>query len=264
MILLLLSFIAGLLTVLAPCVLPLLPVIVGGSVGGGKSLRRAITVTASLSVSVVLFTLLIKASTLLIDIPAEFWQRFSGGIIIAFGLVSLFPSLWERLPYLSKLSIGSNQVLASGYKKQNIWGDVIVGASLGPVFSTCSPTYFLVLAAVLPENFALGIIYLIAYSVGLSLALLSLAFVGQRILDKAGVVANPQGKFKKILGIIFIIVGIAIITGADKTLQVKILDFGFFDITKIEQKLLEFVPSDTNQDEKIEMKETEVKDTTLL
>ena len=251
MILLLLSFVAGLLTVLAPCVLPLLPVIVGGSVGGGKSLRRAITVTVSLAVSVILFTLLIKASTLFIGIPAEFWKGFSGGIIIAFGLISLFPSLWEKLPFLSKLSIGSNQVLASGYKKQNIWGDVIVGASLGPVFSTCSPTYFLVLAAVLPENFALGIIYLVAYSVGLSLALLLVAFVGQKILDKAGVVADPHGKFKKILGIIFILVGIAIITGADKTLQVKILNFGFFDVTKIEQKLLEFAPSDTNQDEKI-------------
>jgi cytochrome c biogenesis protein CcdA len=222
-------------------VLPLLPIIVGGGVGGGKSLRRAITVTVSLAVSVILFTLLIKAGTLLIAVPPQFWKGFSGGIIIAIGLISLFPSVWEKLPYLSKLSIGSNQVLAFGYKKQNIWGDVIVGASLGPVFSTCSPTYFLVLATVLPENFVLGIIYLIAYSVGLSLSLFLVAFVGQRILNKVRIVADPQGKFKKILGIIFILVGITIITGAAKTLQVKLLDFGFFDITKIEQKLLEFV-----------------------
>ncbi len=244
MILLGISFIAGLLTVLAPCVLPLLPIIVGGSVGGGKSLRRAVTVTVSLAVSVIFFTLLIKASTLFIGIPAEFWKSFSGGIIIAFGLVSLFPGLWEKTPFLSKLSIGSNKVLASGYKKQSVWGDIIVGASLGPVFSSCSPTYFLVLAAVLPENFALGLIYLVAYSMGLSLALLFVAFVGQKILDKAGVAANPRGKFKKILGVIFIIVGIAIISGADKTLQVKILDAGFFDVTKIEQVLLKFIPNE--------------------
>jgi len=264
MILFLISFIAGILTILAPCVLPLLPVIVGGSIGEGKSLKKAITVTVSLAVSVILFTLLIKASTLLIGIPAEFWKGFSGGIIIAFGLIMLFPGLWEKLPFLSKLSIGGNKILASGYKKKNIWGDVIVGASLGPVFSTCSPTYFLVLAAVLPESFTLGILYLLAYSVGLSLALLAVAFVGQKIVNKVGVVADPHGTFKKVLGIIFILVGIAIITGFDKTLQIKILDAGFFDVTKIEQKLLELVPSNKSQDDKINMEENEVKGTAFL
>lgn len=251
MILLLLSFIAGILTVLAPCILPLLPIIVGGSLGEGKSLKKAITVTGSLAVSVILFTLLIKASTILIGIPAEFWKGFSGGIIIAFGLITLFPGLWEKLPFLAKLSIGGNKILATGYNKKSIWGDVIVGAALGPVFSTCSPTYFLVLAAVLPENFFLGIIYLIAYSAGLSLALLAIAFVGQKIVVKVGVAANPHGKFKKILGVIFVLVGVAIITGFDKTLQINILDAGFFDVTKIEQRLLEIVPPDTKQDNKM-------------
>lgn len=239
MTLLLLSFVAGVLTVLAPCILPLLPVIVGGSVGDDKKFRRALTVTASLAVSVIAFTLLIKASTLLIDIPPNFWTWFSGGIIIIFGLISLFPSLWERIPFLSKLSIGSNKVMTEGYKKKSFWGDVIVGAALGPVFSTCSPTYFLVLAAVLPETPIIGLIYLVAYSVGLSISLLIVSFLGQKLLNKVGVVADPRGKFKKILGAVFLIVGIGIITGVDKDLQVKILDSGFFDVTKIEQKLLD-------------------------
>ncbi len=248
MVLLLVSFIAGVLTVLAPCVLPLLPVIVGGSIGGGKSWKRAITVTASLAVSVIVFTLLIKASTLFIDIPQDFWKWFSGSIIIVFGLVTVFPNLWEKLPFLSKLSIGSNKLLSTGYQKQNFVGDAIVGASLGPVFSTCSPTYFLVLAAVLPENLGLGILYLIAYSFGLSLSLLLVAFVGQKIIDRAGVVANSHGWFKKTLGVLFLIVGIAIIFGVDKSLQVKVLDAGFFDVTKIEQKLLELVPRGKGED----------------
>lgn len=244
MILLTVSFIAGILTVLAPCVLPLLPVIVGGSIGGGKSWKRALTVTASLAVSVIVFTLLIKASTLLIDIPQDFWKWFSGSIIIIFGLITVFPKLWETLPFLSKISTGSNKLLSSGYQKQNFVGDIVVGSALGPVFSTCSPTYFLVLATVLPENIALGILYLLAYSVGLSLSLLLVALIGQKIIKKAGVVANPEGWFKKTLGVLFLIVGIAIISGADKALQIKILDAGFFDVTKVEQKLLELVPSE--------------------
>lgn len=245
MILLLVSFIAGLLTVLAPCVLPLLPVIVGGSIGGGTSVRRALTVTSSLTISVVAFTLLIKASTLLVGIPQQFWTSLSGAIIIVFGVITLFPALWERLPFLATVSIGSNRLLSAGYRKNTIVGDAIVGASLGPVFSTCSPTYFLVLAAVLPQNFGLGLVYLIAYSLGLSISLLALAFVGQRIMAAAGIAADPRGMFKKMLGMLFIVVGIMIVTGADKALQVKILDAGFFDVTKIEQKLLEFVPSHT-------------------
>jgi cytochrome c biogenesis protein CcdA len=214
MILLLLSFIAGILTVLAPCVLPLLPVIVGGSLSGGKSIVRAVTVTISLALSVIIFTLLIKGSTLLIDIPADFWKWVSGGIIIVFGLISLFPKIWDKVTWFSSVNTSGNRLIATGYKKQNRIGDILVGAALGPVFSTCSPTYFLVLAAVLPSNFFLGLVYLIAYSLGLSLALLVVAFVGQTIVEKMGIVSDPNGWFKRGLGVLFIIVGIAIIGDA--------------------------------------------------
>ena len=67
MILLLLSLLAGVLTVLAPCTISLLPVIVGGSLSGGQSFRRALVVTGSLGVSVILFTLLLKVSTAFIN-----------------------------------------------------------------------------------------------------------------------------------------------------------------------------------------------------
>ena len=65
-------------------------------------------------------------------------------------------------------------------------------------------------------------------------------------MDKLGVAADPKGWFKKALGIIFLIVGIAIIGGLDKKTQLFLLDAGFFDVTKIEQRLLENnnVPTD--------------------
>jgi len=116
---------------------------------------------------------------------------------------------------------------------------VIVGASLGPVFSSCSPTYFIILATVLPVTPFLGFIYLLSYALGLCLALLAVAFLGQKIINKLGIVANPDGWFKKSLGILFILVAIAIFTGFDKKLQTIILDNGFFDVTKIEQILLD-------------------------
>jgi cytochrome c biogenesis protein CcdA/thiol-disulfide isomerase/thioredoxin len=242
MLLLLISFIAGVLTVLAPCILPLLPVIIGGSLSGGGAggfnKKKAFTIIISLGLSVILFTIFLKATTLFIDIPEYVWKWISGGIVLFLGLITIFPSLWES-PLLARLNIKSNALMSGGYRRKRFWGDVIIGASLGPVFSTCSPTYFIVLATVLPVNPVVGMVYLFSYTIGLCLALLGVAIVGQKIMNKLGVAANPKGWFKRVLGIIFVIVGIAVIGGYDKKTQLFLLDSGFFDVTKIEQKLLE-------------------------
>ena len=160
------SFIAGVLTVLAPCILPLLPVVVG-SAASGRSKWTPYVVVGSLSLSIILFTFLLKASTAFIMVPPQVWTYLSGGILVIFGLVLVFPVLWEKLPGLSKISASSNQLVGEGYRQKNFWGDALIGAALGPVFSSCSPTYFVILASVLPASFALGTAYLLAYTAGL-------------------------------------------------------------------------------------------------
>lgn len=246
MILFFLSFLAGILTVLAPCTISLLPVIVGGSVGEGQSIRRAIVVTASLGISVILFTLILKVSTAFITVPPEFWQILSGVVITLLGITMIFPSLYDRLPWNNAISQKSNKLLATGYNKKNITGDIIIGAALGPVFSSCSPTYFLILATVLPKSFGAGIVDLLAYAVGLSGALLVVAFAGQKLMQKLGVASDPNGWLKRGIGIFFIIVGIAIGFGLDKKLETIVTNAGLFDVTTIEQKLLKRELSSTN------------------
>ena len=238
MILLILSFIAGILTVLAPCVLPLLPVIVGSSISGEPSKKKALIITASLAVSIVLFTFILKVSTAFINIPQETWAIISGAIIIIFGVISLTPEIWEDLAFINRLNISSTKLLSAGYKKKSLWGDIIIGVALGPVFSACSPTYFVILASVLPQSFALGLIDLVAYAVGLSLMLLLISFLGQRILQRLGFVSNTHGLFRRLLGLLFIILGILIISGIEKKIEVRLLNNGVFDITKVEQILL--------------------------
>ena len=242
MILLLISFIAGVLTVLAPCVLPLLPVIVGGSLAGGSK-RRAYTICLALGGSVVAFTLLLKASTAFINVPQEFWQWFSGGILIVFGLVMIFPAVWNSLGFVNNLNIGSNKLLATGYRRNSLWGDMLMGASLGPVFASCSPTYFVILATVLPASFFMGFLDLLAYAVGLSGFLLIIALVGQRLVDWLGVTIEPGGWFRRTIGILFIIVGLAVATGLSIRTEVWLLERGI-DATKFENVLLG-APMDT-------------------
>lgn len=252
MLLFILSFIAGVLTILAPCTLPLLPLMVGSSIaGGGESAttnkKKAVTIAVSLGISIILFTFILKVSTAFVSIPQETWSIISGTIIIIFGLITIFPTIWEKIPFVSKLSISSNKVLGAGYQKKSFWGDVIIGASLGPVFSTCSPTFFVILATVLPQSLAAGLLDLIAYAVGLSGMVLLVAFLGQKIVNRLGVLSDSRGVFKKVLGLIFLILGIMIIFGFDKVLETKLLNSGIFDITKIEQQLLQYSTSNKTE-----------------
>ncbi len=238
MVLFILSFVAGVLTVLAPCTLPLLPVIIGGTLDNKPSKAKVFTVVLSLSLSIALFTILLKVSTLFINIPQEFWAVISGVIIILFGAFTLIPSMWESLPFVNRLNTGGNELMSKGYQRKGFWGDVIIGASLGPVFSSCSPTYFVILATVLPQNLALGLVDLLAYVVGLAIMLILVAFLGQKIVNKLGGVSDTNGIFRKFLGILFIVLGVMIIFGIDKKIEYDLLSGGLFDITRVEQNLL--------------------------
>lgn len=238
MTLLAISFVAGLLTVLAPCILPLLPVVLGSSATGRSSATPYIVV-GSLGLSIILFTFLLKFSTALIMVPQSFWTGLSGGILILFGLVLMFPALWERVPFVNQLSRGSNKLVGSGYQKKSFWGDVLIGAALGPVFSSCSPTYFVILASVLPASFALGTLYLSAYVAGLSLILLLIALLGQRFADSLTRFADSRGWFKWGIGLLFLVLGILIVTGYEKRFEVWLLESGFVDVVKFEQSILE-------------------------
>ena len=230
------SILAGILSVFAACVLPLLPVIVGGSIASG-SRRRMYVIVGSLALSVVAFTLLLKASAVLIGVPEDFWRYISGSIIVILGLNMLFPKMWGSIPFVNSLNRESNQLLSAGYRRGGFWGDVIMGAALGPVFASCSPTYFLILAAVLPASPFVGTLYLVAYAAGLSLALLLVAVLGERLVQVLGVTLDPRGAFMRSVGVLLIIVGLLVFTGTMKRIEAWFLDRGF-DLTFIEHRIL--------------------------
>jgi len=238
MTLLAISFLAGTLTVLAPCILPLLPVVVG-SAATGRSRATPYVVVLSVSLSIILFTFLLKVSTLFIMVPEAFWTYLSGGILIMLGLTFVFPSLWENLPGVGRLSRSSNKLVGTGYQKKSFWGDVLIGFALGPVFSSCSPTYFVILASVLPASLALGTAYLLAYTFGLAIMLIMIALIGQRFADRLMRAADSRGWFKRGVGILFIALGLLIASGYEKKFEVWLLESGYVDSVRWEQGLLQ-------------------------
>ncbi|HEX5743840.1 MAG TPA: cytochrome c biogenesis protein CcdA [Candidatus Saccharimonadales bacterium] len=240
MILLALSFIAGVLTVLTPCILPLLPVIVGGSLGGdAKDRARPYIIVGSLAVSLLLFTLLLKASTLLIGVSPRVWTYLSGGIIIALGLTALFPGKWEQLMGRLGWQAGSQRFLGRSEHKKGPVGAILTGAALGPVFSSCSPTYAFILATVLPQSLASGVVYLIAYTIGLVSVLLVVALTGRRFISRFAWASDTHGTFRRSLGILFIALGISIAAGWEKKAEIWLVENNPLDATVLDRKLID-------------------------
>jgi cytochrome c-type biogenesis protein len=239
------SLLAGILTVLAPCILPLLPIVIGSSEPeqGRHISRRALVVILSLSFSVIIFTLLLKVSTILIAIPQTFWNIFSGVTIIAVGFIIVFPTLWEHVPGVSKISVLGNKAIGSGYQKKSYQGDMLIGLALGPVFTTCSPTYLFIIATILPAGFVTGFIYLLGFTLGLAISLTLIAFFGGQLVNKITSHMGAASAVKRIFGILIILVGIAILTGYDKKLETAILDAGYGATINFEENLIQrFAP----------------------
>ncbi|MBI3687519.1 MAG: cytochrome C biogenesis protein [Actinobacteria bacterium] len=267
MLLVLGAVVAGMLTTLAPCVLPVLPVVIGGAMapqavpvavavpaglrgpagpggptdpggpagpplsrrGAGRirrslgSYRRPLVITASLGASVVVFTLLLKATTALIGIPPEVWRFLSGGLLVTLGLVQVFPALWEAVSERLLLGSRSGGRLAAARRRGGVMGEVLTGAALGPVFSSCSPLYGYVVVTLLPAEPAFGLVLLLAYTAGLCATLLVIAMAGQRAVRRLRWAADPDGWFRRVLGLVLIGVGLLVLLGADRTLQAWVI-----------------------------------------
>lgn len=235
----LVAFLAGVLTILAPCVLPVLPLIIGGSsTDSSTGWKRVALIIGSLGLAIFAFTMLLKATTALLGVPQFVWQLLSGGIILLLGIVYLFPTLWDKLMLTSGFMLKSQSLAGSARSTSGNLQPILTGAALGPVFSSCSPTYAFIVAAVLPVSFIEGTLYLLLYVAGLMLALFPLAYGGQRLVRRLGWALNPHGLFRRVVGIIFVLIGVFVLIGGDRVLQTAILESGAYDpIESLEQSL---------------------------
>ena len=245
----LLSFLAGLLTLAAPCVMTLLPVIVGGSLvtveeqpSFWSRWRRPLVVIGSLIGSVVLFSILLKGTTALLGVPQEVWQWISGGLIVALGIHQLFPDFWKQVMLVSGLGNRASVALATSGQQRTVTGEILTGVALGPVFTSCSPTYALIVAAILPVSFTQGFIHITLYALGLAVGLFAITLLGHTLIGRLGWLRNPYGWFARAIGILFLLVGVAIMFGWDKQFQSLILDQSWF------QNFLEFETQLKNSD----------------
>ena len=189
--------------------------------------------------SLVVFTLLLKASTVLIKVDPRVWTYLSGGLILVLGVSLLFPGLWSRLSQAVGLDNRAHALLekAHGHRNRTV-SAVLTGAALGPVFSSCSPTYAWAIATVLPASPALGMVYLSTYCVGVGVGLLAIALLGRRLLSRITWASKPGGAFQRTIAALFIVMGLFIVTGLDQAVETRLLTADPFSITRLEQRLI--------------------------
>ncbi|MBP7056997.1 cytochrome C biogenesis protein [Candidatus Gracilibacteria bacterium] len=233
--LLIASFVAGLLTILAPCTISLLPIMLSSATRADK--RAPLVVALSLGASVFLFTLLFKGTLLFIAIPFHWLQIISGLLISLLGVFMLWPSLWTRIELFFGLE-RSTVLLQQAKKRSGLSASLLLGFALGPVFTTCSPTYLFILGTILPISFGLGMVYLLAYIVGLMIMLIAVGYGSKALMARIKFAANPNGWFKKVISVLLIVLGLSIMTGLDKLFEQGILETGYSGPIQIEDAIL--------------------------
>ncbi len=239
---LIISFLAGVLTVLAPCVLPMLPIILSSSVDSELiSRRRAlIEIIFGMTVSIFLFSSILKSLTLGLNVSDKFWVNFSATIILIFGLNLLFgqklnsvfrklgsDKLAKKLQILSRTEKNSN--------KKQTYSRLILGASMGPVFSSCSPAYAIIVATILPVRPVVALLYLLAYCLGLGVVLYLVGIGGQRVVRRIDFLLDERGIFKRLIAILLILTSLSMYLGWDRKLTQSIIDSAYIKrITNLE------------------------------
>lgn len=222
LVLLFFAFLSGLVTILAPCIWPLLPIILSASTTGGHKKPLGITLGIMLSFSV--FTLSISYLVMLFHFDPDI-LRFFAVIIIGFlGFSMVIPAFLAKL----ELVVGKLTSFFSGISqsRDTFNGGLVTGLSLGIVWSPCAGP-ILATIATLAATQALTInlvLVTIAYVAGVGIPLFFFSYTGGALFSKSRFINKYTKRIQQIFGIIMLLTALAIYTNYDKVIQAKLLD----------------------------------------
>ncbi len=236
----LLSFLSGFLSALTPCILPILPPMLAGSLG--HRLRPLFIVAGS----AVTFTVMGGLFSVIGSVYAkEALRYFFIAMIILFGAVWADKDINNIFMRYSSMAMGRvySALTSVGLKGPGpghpLLGAFTLGMSLGIIWIPCvGPILGSVLAYTTYQGNVLhGSILLLTYSAGLSIPVLFIAYTGKRYSSRLRWVEENSQRLERISGWVMILTGVAILWGFDKKLQALLLPY----ISDIELILLKYV-----------------------
>ncbi len=217
------AFLAGLITILTPCMWPMLPIVLSSSVKGSDH-RRALGVTIGVMISFAAFTLSVSYLVRLFHFDPNILRLFAVVVITFLGLSLIIPTLTiftEK--YFSKL------VGLFGVPRQQSTNDFkagfLTGLTLGLVWSPCGGPILASIAVLAATGMVnIGVILVtLAYVTGVGLPLFIFTYAGQRFITRTRILSPYTGRIQQVFGVIMILTAIAIYFNYDKLLQLNFL-----------------------------------------
>ncbi|CAN7145619.1 cytochrome c biogenesis CcdA family protein [Acidovorax sp. Leaf78] len=211
---------AGMLTVGAPCVLPMLPVVLGASVAGGPAQRtRPLFIALGFALSFAAVALLFSSFTQVLGVSPEGLRRFAAVMLLVFGVLTVWPRPFQWLSQyaggvLHRMgSVGSVGMGSSGGN----WGGLLLGLSLGAVWTPCAgPVLASILTLIATEPPGVGTaVLLLAYSTGAALPMLAIAYGGQAAANQVRRLSRHAYCVQQVVGVVVIAVALAMLLEID-------------------------------------------------
>ena len=224
MLLIAFAFLAGVVTILSPCILPILPIILSSTIGGqntGKS--RPMGVVIGFVLSFTFFTLFLSTIVRLSGISADALRLVSVLVIAGFGVSLLIPQfqvLLERL--FSKLAgfIPSNQ------NRTGFGGGLLIGFSVGLLWTPCvGPILASVISLAITGTVTFdAFLITLAYSLGTAVPMFLIILGGQNVLRRVPWLLANLVNIQKLFGILMILTAIGIFFNVDRKFQTFVLE----------------------------------------
>lgn len=208
---------AGMLTVGAPCVLPMLPVVLGASVAGGPAQRtRPLFIALGFALSFAAVALLFNSFTQVLGVSPEGLRRFAAVMLLVFGVLTVWPKPFQWLSQQASGVLSRVASLGLGSSGGN-WGGLLLGLSLGAVWTPCAGPVLasiLTLIATEPPGASTAVL-LLAYSTGAALPMLAIAYGGQAAASHVRRISRHAHRVQQAFGVVVIAVALAMLFQID-------------------------------------------------
>ena len=220
-----LAFAAGLLSILSPCVLPLVPIVLGAAVAAHP--LGVFALAAGLALSFTGLGLLLALAGFGLGIDAELFRETAAAIMIALGVVLLVPAWQARLATAGGPVSSWADRRFGGFAGAGLAGQFGIGLLLGAVWSPCvGPTLGAAsLLASQGRDLPQVALTMMVFGVGAALPLLLLGLLSRATLMAMRARLMSAGKLgKALLGAAFIVIGAAIVSGVDRRIEAVLVD----------------------------------------
>lgn len=212
---------AGIATVASPCILPMLPIVLGAAAGQADG-RRPLFVIAGFVATFVGAALAFGASAEALGLEAGTLRQLAAGGLLAAGLLMAWPALADRLlAPLNRLAV-PGQALSSRAGAGPV-GGLLLGAALGLLWTPCAgPVLAAILALVAGAQTSEAAPRLAAFALGAGLPMLAIAYGGQAMTTKVRALTRHAGRIRQGFGALVIVTATAMLTHWDTRIAAQL------------------------------------------